>query len=146
MEKVRQEQFNNIADLRSMLLQHPDKEMVARACRNYLGIPDGTIFSIPDGALIWLQSGMRGTSSEAMFSAISGLRISSYIKSHPLDPSDFSRCYHLIKLVPEWKQELRKVAALSQTWKNIIDNWDKLCEMLENKASGMYDFMESIGC
>ena len=39
----------------------------------------------------------------------------------------------------------------SEVWRRIVENWDKLCEMLEEqmktgKANGMYEFMESLGC
>jgi hypothetical protein len=111
-------------------------------------------FFIPESAQEWLLKGDRGISSETIFGAISGLVISS-CKYPPADPSDFYRCYKLIKAVPEWKSELHKVAELSKTWKNVIDNWDKLSELLEqiewrdkgiSASNGMYDFMKQLGC
>lgn len=112
-------------------------------------------FFIPETAQEWLSKGDRGISSETIFGAISGLWIQSS-KYPPTDPSDFYRCYKLIKQVPEWKEELSKVAELSKTWKNVVDNWDKLSELLEEQiewrdkgisaSNGMYDFMKQLGC
>ena len=31
-------------------------------------------------------------------------------------------------------------------WKNVVDNWDKLSEMLENRDKEMYSFMKTLGC
>ena len=112
-------------------------------------------FFIPESAQEWLLKGDRGISSETIFGAITGLVINSS-KHPPADPSDFYRCYKLINAVPEWKSELHKVAELSKTWKNVIDNWDKLSELLEEQiqwrdkgisaSNGMYDFMKQLGC
>ncbi len=112
-------------------------------------------FFIPESAQEWLLKGDRGISSETIFGAITGLVINSS-KYPPADPSDFYRCYKLINAVPEWKSELHKVAELSKTWKNVIDNWDKLSELLEEQiqwrdkgisaSNGMYYFMKQLGC
>jgi hypothetical protein len=112
-------------------------------------------FLIPETAQQWLLKGDRGISSETIFGAITGLWINRS-KYPPADPSDFYRCYKLLKQVPEWKGELLKVAELSKTWKNVIDNWDKLSELLEEQiewhdkgisaSNGMYDFMKQLGC
>ena len=112
-------------------------------------------FFIPESAQEWLLTGDRGISSETIFGAITGLVINRR-KYPPADPADFYRCYKLIKAVPEWKSELHKVAELSKTWKNVIDNWDKLSELLEEQiewrdkgiaaSNGMYAFMKQLGC
>jgi hypothetical protein len=112
-------------------------------------------FFIPETAQEWLLKGDRGISSETIFGAITGLWINQR-KYPPSDPSDFYRCYKLLKQVPEWKGELSKVAELSKTWKNVIENWDELTELLEEQiewrdkgissSNGMYDFMKRLGC
>ena len=118
-------------------------------------------FFIPESAQEWLLKGDRGISAETIFGAITGLFINRS-KYPPADPVDFYRCYKLIKAVPEWKPELHKVAELSKTWKNVIDNWDKLSELLEEQiewrdrrerlekgvpvSNGMYEFMKQLGC
>ncbi len=112
-------------------------------------------FELPENAVEWLRKGQRGISSNTIFGAISGLALDK-IKHPPSDPDDFRRCYLLIKQVPEWKGELHKVAHLSETWKNVVDNWDKLSALLEEQVDRyeqgkpgtyeMYNFMKSIGC
>jgi hypothetical protein len=75
----------------------------------------------------------------------------SFPKYPPADPDDFRRCYLLIKAVPQWKERLVELKSLSETWSKLVDNWDKLTEMLEEqmrtrKANGMYELMNSLGC
>lgn len=121
-------------------------------------------FELSESALNWLKNGEKGVSSETMFGAITGIEIQSR-GSHPHDPDDFKRCMKLINAIPEWNNELHKVAALSDTWKNIIDNWETLCLMMEDTLKEwysdppkdgskkkfkayqkQYDFMQSLGC
>lgn len=102
-------------------------------------------FFIPKNAQEWLKNGEKGISSKVMFGAITGLWLDNYDWT-PSDPSDFNRCFKLINQVPEWKKELNKVSLISKEWKNVIDNWDKLSEMLENRDKEMYYFMKTLGC
>ena len=71
----------------------------------------------------------------------------------PYDPDDFSRCYKLLEAVPEWKSKLHKLKPLSNQWRKLVDNWDKLTEMYElntkenwknSKKIGMYEFMQTL--
>lgn len=101
-------------------------------------------------AYMWLNHGERGMSSECMYQTISGQHIGAR-SYHPSDPDDFRRCYGLLKMVPEWKDELHKMKKVSAVWSNLVDNWDRLTEMLEEqlqtrKANGMYEFMKKLGC
>jgi hypothetical protein len=97
----------------------------------------------------WLDNGERGISSETMFQCLSGKIISNDKGCHPHDPDDFKRCYMLLKAIPEWKDDLHKLKDLSIEWSNLVDNWDKLTEMLEEQLSskqdnGMYELMEKL--
>lgn len=96
----------------------------------------------------WWENGERGVSSEIMWYVLQG-RPNPRHGSHPLDPDDFRRCYLLIKTVPEWKDRLPFLKPLSTAWSNLVDNWDKLTEMLEEqmrtkKDNGMYDLMQRL--
>ena len=102
-------------------------------------------FFVPKNAQEWLKNGEKGISSKVIFGAITGLWLDNYDWT-PADPSDFNRCYKLIKQVPEWRQELYKVSLISKEWENVVDNWDKLSEMLENRDKEMYSFMKTLGC
>lgn len=103
----------------------------------------------------WWKTGMngeRGSSSEAMCEVlytdnpIPGL-------PHPSDVDDFRRCYLLLQTVPEWKEKLYLMKGVSPTWSKLVDNWDKLTQMLEQvmagnkqRANEMHEFMKSLGC
>lgn len=93
-------------------------------------------------AMLWLYSGERGISSETIFYALMGIgnypELSckyQYSKSRsfdiPHDPSDFRRCYLLLRLIPEWRDRLYEVALLFPKWKNLVDNWDELTAIFE---------------
>lgn len=98
----------------------------------------------------WFANGQRGSSSEAIYYCLTG---KGYRRDHPYDPDDFSRCYKLLQVVPEWKTQLQKVKHLSPAWSNLIDNWDRLTEMYEEnqrtewkkaKEIGMYALMQTL--
>jgi uncharacterized protein YdcH (DUF465 family) len=110
-----------------------------------------TQFNIPENAQRWLKVGYQGISSMAIFSKITGLNISgNWGLNHPCDPSDFSRCSALLKMVPEFKEQMYKMKEVSEVWANLVDNWDKLEEMLENSKelphASMYNYMKELGC
>ena len=104
-------------------------EVIARTRNMY------DTFGLSDMAVEWLAVGEQGSSSQAMFYAITGVMPQRFSqgtrRSHPHDPDDFSRCYKLVKVVPELSSQLGKVAELSDTWATIILEWDNLCALFE---------------
>jgi len=108
--------------------------------------------SIADNARWWMQNGEHGTSSKTMFKYLHGVDLTGrWGDSHPHDPSDFRRCHLLLQAVPQWKNDLDKLRVISPVWSRLVDNWDKLTELLEDqmkhkKANGMYELMNSLGC
>lgn len=108
--------------------------------------------TVEENANWWIRNGERGLSSETMFGYLhdGGMKIAKW-ETTPSDPDDFRRCYLLLKAVPQWKSELHKLKSVSPVWSNLVDNWDKLTEMLEDLMekktdNGMYKFMKSLGC
>ena len=104
-----------------------------------------------DQALWWIAGGNTGLSSITMWQCFMGQE--NFPINHPYDPDDFSRCYDLLKCVPEFKDNLDKLKPLSKQWSNLVENWDKLTEMyeknvannwVEKKEIGMYDFMKTL--
>ena len=94
----------------------------------------------------WVANGEHGASSKTIANTLSPFKISSNRTDHPHDPSDFKRCHMLLEAVPEWRLRLDELKPISKEWSNLIDNWDKLTEMLKeqmrtNKPNGMYEFM-----
>lgn len=111
--------------------------------------------TVRDKALFWLTNGRRGISSETMFNVFAekeGIApiVSRWPGSHPHDPDDFNRCHLLLETVPEWRERLDELRVLGDPWPALVENWDKLTEMLEdnikNGANGMYEFMKELGC
>lgn len=99
----------------------------------------------------WIQHGERGISSETIVEVLTGRKLVKYYKSHPHDPDDFSRCYKLLKMIPELKDSLPLMKSQSKAWSNLVDNWDRLTEMYEEnvrtqwknaKQIGMYELMQ----
>jgi len=92
----------------------------------------------------WLQHGERGQSSKSIFAKLSVTGLKEATCNYPYDPDDFSRCYALLKIVPEFRAELHKMKEEGGVWSDYVDNWDNMTEMYENKDTGMYGFMQTI--
>jgi hypothetical protein len=108
------------------------KAFMGKAVR---GVADGDVLG-------WLlYSNDTGISSETMYTAITGQPI---LRPHwapgvPHDPSDFGRCYRLMKTmaVHGWHQWLPKVSEKFPEWTPFIDAWDELTALYESEyASG----------
>lgn len=95
----------------------------------------------------WWVKGERGLSSEGIWTFMMGNKLVSG-NFHPQDPSDFYRCYKLLKWVPEWKARMPEMKIVSPKWSKLIDNWDKLSAMVEEQIAGkendMYEVMEAL--
>jgi hypothetical protein len=101
----------------------------------------------------WLDSDDTGMSSMAMAHHLCGapLRDGDSGKNHPLDPSDFGRCHRFLEAVPDARDRMLKMAAVSAAWARLIGAWDELTKLyLEEVPSGMaprlYDRMKELGC
>jgi hypothetical protein len=75
----------------------------------------------------WLACGQRGTSSNTMFSTLTGVNALHRDHSdHPHDPDDFDRCLRLLADVPELRARLPLMAAASPVWAALVTNWDAI--------------------
>jgi hypothetical protein len=106
-----------------------------------------------DKILGWFATGRVGASSRAMACAAADLP---HDKSHPCDPGDFNRCLLLLEAVPEIRNQMDKIAAISDTWRKLVARWDEVeqCFLDEaglnwwkaNSAPKTYELMKQIGC
>jgi hypothetical protein len=71
--------------------------------------------------------------------------------SVPADPSDFGRCYRLLKHFPEWRLRLLEVVARYPEWCALVREWDALTELYEEEikrpdrcAPKLYDRMKDL--
>ena len=110
-----------------------------------------------DKILNWFATGETGISSKAMACAIADLEVDkkwAKFGNHPSDPDDFNRCLKFLAAVPEARQHLDKVAALSKTWAKLVENWSAIekCFIDEvgfdwskgDSAKKTFDLMESV--
>jgi len=107
--------------------------------------------SVKEKSMWWIANGEHGMSSKTMWNCF--MDNHAFPINHPHDPDDFSRCYKLLEVVPEWKNELSKLKTLSHQWSALVDNWDELTRMYElnfnnnwknSEQIGMYKFMQKL--
>lgn len=110
-----------------------------------------------DKILEWFATGQVGLSSKSM--ALAVLEMPQDLEwgaNHPLDPDDLNRCLLLLEAVPEIRQHMGKIAALSETWRKLVERWDEVeqCFLDEvglnwskaRRAPKTYELMKEIGC
>lgn len=86
----------------------------------------------------WIKTGERGTSSETMFEAFTGVPLTQH-PSFPHDPDDFKRCEKLLRAVPEFRKRLNVLKRLSPVWAGFVDKWDEIVEVMESEIPGVFD-------
>lgn len=101
----------------------------------------------------WIVGDDTGTSSKAIWAVMMGANTADLIRDMcvPWDPSDFGRCYRLLKLFPGWRDRLHEVAAAIPAWGPMVQNWDELTRLYElelsektGEAPRTYALMKSI--
>lgn len=99
----------------------------------------------------WLALGDSGLSSKAIAFKMCGIDAGDSWdrKFHPSDPSDFGRCFRLLKLYPEWRNRLGEMATVSKCWRALVKRWDEiealyLEELPGKRAPKTYELMKSI--
>lgn len=98
-----------------------------------------------DRELEWLRGHDTGVSSLTIFSVFSEKHGAAALASArhadaPYDPSDFGRCYRLLKLFPEWRARIGEVAVRYQGWSGLIGAWAELEALYDEESkspSGM---------
>lgn len=77
----------------------------------------------------WKARGDTGISSQTIYAVMAGGSFPPWGPDIPHDPSDFKRCYDLLRLIPEWKPRMSEMAKVSRDWKRFADAWDELTEI-----------------
>jgi hypothetical protein len=94
----------------------------------------------------WIIEGHTGVSSKAIWSHFTFGKVNGSFATNPSDPSDFLRCYWLLKLAPDWRSRIGEMAQY-KGWEKIAPAWDELERMVESvwpcscKAGG-YEYIE----
>ena len=83
---------------------------------------------------MWLATGERGLSSEAIALTTLGLGPTGWRASWPLDPADLRRCLLLLEQVPETRERgLLVLAKRCPRWAALVNVWDRLSETLRSE-------------
>lgn len=91
--------------------------------------------SVLSRAIEWLVTGETGTSSKTILAVmtgnVEGKRSLDYCV--PLDASDFGRCKKLLNAIPEWREQLPKVAEVFPQWRLLVELWDSLDRLYDSE-------------
>lgn len=82
-------------------------------------------------AITWLLQDDTGISSKTMIAAMFNVDIKEVGGGIPHDPSDFGRCYRLIKAIPEVVSGFPNLISQYPEWAPYIENWDRLTSLYE---------------
>lgn len=82
-------------------------------------------------ALKWIVGRDTGMSSQAIWAHMMGAPCDG---SYPYDPDDFSRCDHLLRLIPEWRPRILEMAKYGPVWARLAEAWDELEAMYVEKC------------
>jgi len=80
----------------------------------------------------WLKSWDTGASSRTIWNFM--MTGSSAKVAIPLDPSDFGRCYRLLKAFPEWRARMPELGARFAAWSALVAFWPKLEQLFEQES------------
>ena len=85
----------------------------------------------------WATSRDVGVSSATVYAVMTGNPALYDRFDTPKDPSDFGRCYRLLKRFPQWRARLPEVAAAHPAWVPLVESWGELVALFEaEEASG----------
>ena len=99
----------------------------------------------------WIASDDAGVSSMTIWGVMMNLptRADRFFNSPPFDPSDFGRCYRLLKVMPSWRARLAEVSKKFPQWEPFVRSWDELTSLYEaelpsGKCPNLYKLMEKL--
>jgi hypothetical protein len=96
-------------------------------------------------ALWWAENGDVGISSLAIYNFCMGLPDRQDV-DYPHDPADFQRCYRLLELIPEWREQFQKITFRHPWMAPFVEKWPAfekvyLEEMTGKRAPRLYEMM-----
>lgn len=88
------------------------------------------------GLLAWMLGGDTGVSSETIVRVAAGIEPGEDDNfDAPYDPSDFGRCYRLLRKFPELNKKLPLVAKKCKAFAPLVANWDELVALWEEESN-----------
>ena len=82
--------------------------------------------ALTERVLLWLAAEDAGASSKAI--ALTACGMEPY-PDYPHDPDDLGRCIRLLRLIPEARVGICRLAARSPVWAALALRWDEVCEV-----------------
>lgn len=92
--------------------------------------------SLIPGATEWLANGERGSSSETLFTRLSGIDACKYNNkpAHPYDPDDLKRCRLMLERCPSLQEKLPDAADISPQWAALVAAWGEICATMDAES------------
>ena len=86
------------------------------------------------GAVQWLAHGDRGTSSETIFTVLTGLELLDEDEMfHPIDGGDFRRCCLLLDSCPELATRFDAMRSVSPEWNALVCAWYSIFSVMADE-------------
>jgi hypothetical protein len=88
-------------------------------------------------AVRWLAVGEHGSSSNALFFRLTGIKpqdMDGDELAHPHDPDDLSRCRLLLEQVPELSARIGEMSGVSAEWAVLTSKWDGICRLMDEES------------
>lgn len=81
----------------------------------------------------WAKSWDTGMSSMTIYNFMTRGRIGVLRVEIPHDPSDFGRCYRLLKVAPRWRAMMPEMGRALPEWAKLCDAWSELEALYEEE-------------
>lgn len=98
----------------------------------------------------WLCGNDTGVSSKTILAVMTNSAVTGTFGADiPYDPSDFGRCYRLLRHFPEWRQRLPEVAERYPIWGPMVEAWEEMTALWEResptgKCPELYEMMSKL--
>ena len=93
-----------------------------------------SVMALP-GLLVWLASGDRGSSSEAIVQHITGIpACDGHFPAYPYDPDDLIRCEKLLRAVPGLRALFPRMASCHPVWAALLPRWHEIAALIYQEA------------
>lgn len=94
----------------------------------------GNSAALSANAVQWLATGERGTSSETIFTVLTGLQLLDDDEmSHPLDGCDFRRCCLLFDSCPELAARFDNMRPVAPEWNALVSAWYSIFAVMNSE-------------
>lgn len=99
--------------------------------------------TIIERANAWMAGRDTGSSSKAIWAVMMGEKPGRF--AYPSDGADLGRCIRLLDMIPEWRDRLGEMAAVSAYWAALVPEWPRLEALhAQDDSAAVYEAMKTI--